>query len=451
MNWYKKSQEKPNEEESFVENVSKYISKGEFEDAIRRIYYQNREIFEEEGWKTWKEWVDNNDADELAVNLDSYHELYSLYFNRFPEGINVYDASRAYKAGKLQDLPRQTYKYERVPLKEDSQEFSPEHPWQSKKLYLTQKELKQILENAKTRITKSNSKNVLEARKTIFLTYNSDKDLAERLSIPESELNKLLYSWSNFSVKSKDFQFQLNRDVPEEHQWSGIKNASFLNMVGVNHAEIDSYVKSIQINKDEVRSYYGDGGESLRKYLMSVFLCLDTKLSYNDLDFIIKKIPESGGRRPLGQYDQAKNSITIESINRRTVAHEIGHYLDYKFCREINPKSVISLSEDDSIHPDNAEYMSRGVPKERLAWAKKYNEFVKNLMSKGEISSEYHQRAGETFARFVAQFVKWTSKMAGNRIFDEEYSGDKFTQEDFTTFVYLLQEKSYLDKHFPNK
>ena len=54
----------------------------------------------------------------------------------------------------------------------------------------------------------------------------------------------------------------------------------------------------------------------------------------------------------------------------------------------------------------------------------------------------------EVFARFIARFVEWTHKNAAMSGFSEDYRKDKFTELDFRRFVYLLQEKSYLDAKY---
>jgi hypothetical protein len=56
----------------------------------------------------------------------------------------------------------------------------------------------------------------------------------------------------------------------------------------------------------------------------------------------------------------------------------------------------------------------------------------------------------EVFARFVDRFVAWTTKTAGQPIWDDErYTGDRFHEGDFHRFVRLLQEKSVVDLKEP--
>ena len=73
-----------------------------------------------------------------------------------------------------------------------------------------------------------------------------------------------------------------------------------------------------------------------------------------------------------------------------------------------------------------------------------------NISDSGSISSEYTQSKNEVFARFVAQFVEWTSQIATGRNQSFGYSGfnDKFTAAQFIEFVKILQEKAKLDMRF---
>ena len=158
---------------------------------------------------------------------------------------------------------------------------------------------------------------------------------------------------------------------------------------------------------------------------------VDTRIDYHDLSFKIGKCEKPTS---LGQYFPRTNTIIISDLLEKTVAHEIGHYLDYKWARQYG-SNYTPLSDSSYV----------AIPEGHQEWAKKYRTFVHNLMDKSDIISEYTQKPSEVFARFVAKFSNWCS---GNRYSSHERS-DKFSVQDYMVFVKLLQEKSYLDAKFP--
>ena len=74
-----------------------------------------------------------------------------------------------------------------------------------------------------------------------------------------------------------------------------------------------------------------------------------------------------------------------------------------------------------------------------------FNIFVDSITDVSNTSSEYMQRPGETFARFIDRFVAWTQEIAtGRRGYDGDSIAynDHFTNTQFIEFARLLQEKS---------
>ena len=172
-------------------------------------------------------------------------------------------------------------------------------------------------------------------------------------------------------------------------------------------------------------------------------MAIDTGLSYSDLSFVVKRLEADFGKKnpPLGRYVPTEKAIYIGEVGGGTVAHEIGHYLDHKFALAFGEKFNSGLSETNIVW--------KGSP-ERLAWKDRYKDFVRSLALKGDIGSEYHQKPGEVFSRFVADFVLWTTNSAKMVPRHSGYLADKFDPSDFIKFIKLLQEKSYIDRRFPS-
>ena len=110
---------------------------------------------------------------------------------------------------------------------------------------------------------------------------------------------------------------------------------------------------------------------------MNTFLAIDTRLKYSDLNFVINRLD-----RALGEYSNKNLTITISTGSQNTVAHEIGHYLDYLFAREMG-LDIHGLSDGGY----NFEYIKEkhNIFDEHIKWAKEFITIVEKLRTKGEI------------------------------------------------------------------
>lgn len=435
MDWYRKSQ---NEESVF--NLSDHIFIEDVENMAQRMWNQFDENLREtpEQYKSWSDWLQREDINGLSQSIGSDSVIYELYLKDLPEGIDSYDVITAYKNGQLKHKQYIPQQQEKVDLS-DFGSYDPKFPWHFKKKEYSEEELSSIFIVAKMRVSKTNSGQVLDARKKIFLAFNNIKDLPEILGIQKSELNKFIISWSGMPLKAMQTQNSFNSGVGEEHQWSGIQNTSFLNMRSILPEEIDGFVKAIVVPTKEQDSYRSAQGNNLRKEIMNAFMAIDTGLSYSDLTFVIEELDVNvnGRKEYLGIYYPKDTSIHVGVANGRTISHEIGHYLDNKFGREFG-ETLYGLTDASN---------SGGAGPERVEWKKRFKNFVKTLTMKGDIGSTYLQRPPETFSRFVAYFVNWT--VNGGKYVQDSYKKDKFDDYDCRQFVKLLQEKSYIDKHYP--
>ena len=425
---------------SWLKKIAQIEIPFHLEAVFERAYNIHKEYFREEGIKSWREWVAKESPYELALVIESDSVLYDKYLRFLPEGVTTQDIIEAYKNGQLREVV-QTTPVQPIPIEQTN--IRGNLPWQHlEKLEIDPETAKRIYETARTRITKSNNQEVSEARKKIFLLFNTDPELSEKIGVKKAELNRYIKYLSGLSAKSRQLHETLNRGIPDEHQWIGICNSTFIGRSLIDPEELEQFVNKIEVT-NEGKGFYGSSQGSLfRKYITGCFLSIDTHLSYKDLSLKIGKCETSRDHSPRGQYLSEKKMIVVSDVNEYTVAHELGHYLDYKFGEQFtgyrSPLSTVHYSFRDE------------VPIQQKQWGKNFNEFVNQLMDKGDIGSEYLQRPSEVFARFVAQFVAWTQNNAGYTTM-RAYIGyfDRFKEQDFRLFVRMLQEKSYLDTRFP--
>ena len=242
-------------------------------------------------------------------------------------------------------------------------------------------------------------------------------------------------------VEGADIQQRVNQDIPEQYQWNGIANSNFIVKNDITLTDVDKVVNKIE-NKS---ARYPGGIESLSRYIMNTFLSIDTRLRYDDLNFRIWSLEQA-----LGEYSNRDLTITINTESQNTVAHEIGHYLDYRFARELGIDNT-SLS-DGNI---NLSYLQEknGLSDEQIKWSKEFIRFSDNLVKKSEIGhssqrAQYLQKPTEVFARFVARFVDWTANKSGYNHSELNYYDDKFLTSDYYDFIKLLQKKAEIDSKF---
>ncbi len=415
-----------------------------FSDVLQRAYNINKEYLKEEGINSWQEWLQKDTPREIAMVVESDSTIYQRYLMLLPDGTYFQDVIEAYKSGQLEEV---TTKPSITPIQIEQTNAQPTQPWQpQQKQTVDPQTAKKIYDIARMRRSQSNSAEVDEARKKLFLIFNTDPQLPEKLGVSKSELNKYIKYISGLSVQSKRIQDQLNSGVPEEHQWVGIYNSTFMGRNKVTPEELDQFVKGIEVTNEGKYFYGSQRGDVFRRYVAQSFLAIDTHLEYTDLNLKIGKCQGTEHRSPRGQYVPWKKMIVVDDVNENTVAHELGHYLDYKFGEQF-------MHENTTLSQVGNYTISNAIPEKQRQWAISFRTFTNQLMDKSDISSEYTQRASEVFARFVAKFVAWTQHKAGSSRYtgntDDSTYNDRFTEQDYRLFVRLLQEKSYLDAKFP--
>lgn len=402
-------------------------SRQDVEEILQRMYYQHKEFFREEGILTWKQWLNSYSSHEIGLTLESDFYTYDTYFKHLPEDIMASDVVDMYKQNTLPSTTRQPYVYPQDPITHTTVRTK-KLPWESrtyKSRELTKQQAQETYQIASQRLNKSNSNIVLEARKNLFIAFNTDKQLADKLDINLSKLTQLMKKYSGLSSRMIHLQDYLNHNIPDEHKWVGISNSSFITKQHIKPEDMDKFVRSIKITPEGHHFYFGDPGEQLRRDILNAFMSIDTRINYRDLNF---EIGECNKPTTNGTYKSKNKTIIIANLGTGTVAHEIGHYLDDKWGKEIGLTAGV-------IGP---EYLTDTSLKTK--WALKLRTFIKDLSHRSDIHSEYTQRPGEVFARFIERFVNWANQRRSAALYL-----DKFTEQDFKTFVRILQEKSYLD------
>ncbi len=409
----------------------------EMEDALNRLFHVHKEdlkYYYDDPPQTWQQWLQLSDPDDIGMLLSNEMNLYNRYFNLLPQDVSVYDVVGLFLKGELPQTPVPQYQYEQQTI-ETTDVGDRNLPWQSKQTTIDPEHFRQMYLIAKQRVNPQNREAVQKARKEVYLAFNSDKALAEEVGLSARELNDWVRNHAGLTVERRNLESRLNANIPNEHQWVGISNCSWLNRQVITPEELDAFVGDINVTQDGQTEWHKNRGAVLRRMIMNTFLAVDTRIDYHDLNFVI----DDCGPRANGTYYHTTKTVTVDRLSQHTIAHEIGHYLDHKWGDQYAPFVGSYLSD--------ANYVRKNVPPQHEHWIRKFKEFVRNLEDKSDISSEYHQTRSEVFARFIDQFQDWT--MPDKERWPYNYAQDKFDESDFRVFIKLLQEKSYIDAKFP--
>lgn len=381
-------------------------------------------------YSTAEQWVREEGADSIALEIESDYDLYMRYISKL-QGIvdddyTVEDIIQAYIDGTL--VGQEKAKAARLDVSQptdfnDTRFYAP-HNFSG--------DVSSLWQTATQRLTNANREAVNEARRQLLFFAHSGMSL-DGYGITASELNKKLKQWSNYTSKAVEVSNRINEGVPVANQWTGIQNCSILNKMSVTTDDITQMVKEIT----------GESNEHQRNYIGRALLALDTHIDWTGISFEFAKGYADPARKTVrGLFNKSDRKITIGAMSgSSTVAHEMGHALDNIWFREIfgNDKYSDYLSET-IIKAERIE------DPELQQFYKNYQIFIKSLADTADISSSYTQKNTETFARFVAKFVEWADVQAGNSFYAESnYFRDNFNASQYIEFARLLQEKAMID------
>ncbi len=388
-------------------------------------------------YKTADEWLKAEGVDEVEMYIENDYDLQKKYIDSNEDILNeeysISDVLNAYLAGTLtgkeKPKPKRLKTSQSTGLT-DSRFYSPQKIADAKKTF----------ELARQRAGGKNSAEVTRARAKIIL-FAHNKGAAELIGVTQAELNKLLRSWSNYSATARQISERINAGVAEENRWTGIENSAYVSKANVTDEDIDRLVASVE-------------GESLgyqRRYIARVMLAADTHIDYSGLKFKFASSQEvnadnrSGGR-VNGFYNDGNRLIEVAHNKPHTVAHEMGHFIDAQWGRDLvgSPKSSY-LWLTMGV---NADIVRERFGEPGVQFLNNFKLFINSLADVNNTNSTYTNDRKEIFARFFARFVEWTDNIAtGNKHYSYETTayGDKFTQAQFVEFARLLQEKAMLD------
>lgn len=383
-------------------------------------------------YKNGDEWLRGVGVDEVALNIENEYTLTEKYLNKLQGYIDgdfyVEDILEAYLNGTL--VGKEKPKAKRLDTSKDYR-INDERFYSPQRI----KDAKKLLSVATQRMTDKNRKEVSDARAKVLI-FAHNKGASELLGMTQAELNKKLRAWSNYSAKARDISKRFNNGVAESNKWTGIENCSWLYKGTVTTKDLESLVKSVK----------GASSDYEKMYIARTMLALDTHIDWSWLSFEFDTYNEVNKGKTfsvskcLGYYTNDGRKIVVTHDKPHTVAHEMGHALDYQWARDLgfNYEALTEVSR----------HTERITDAETKQFFENFRIFIDSLTDNGDIRSEYTQNPKEVFARFVARFVQWVENTGtGRNSYNTEtsYYNDKFTASHYIEFVKLLQEKAMLD------
>ena len=407
--------------------INQSMTMQQAKDMIQRAFVLNNiKSWYDDQYQNGDEWLAGEGANEVANYIENTYEVYEKYIGSKFQGLVdgewfVEDIVDAYVnktlTGKVKQATQWMDLSQNVAVA-DKRFYSPKEI----------KNAKKKLEIAKQRLTNDNKVAVTKARAEILL-YAHNKGAAETLGLTESDLKKMLRQWGGYSASAREISMRFNNNVAISNRWVGIENCSWLKSAQVSEKELARLVNSIE----------GDSRGFERNYIARTMLALDTHIDWSEIKFVFTGVVDPKRRSVRGLYDNRTRTVTASYGSQNTVAHEMGHALDYKWARDLGFGGNAFLT-------DRYLHASQIKTEEEKLWYSHFKEFVSSLTDKADLTSEYTMRDQEVFARFVASFVEWVDHTATGRS-SYGYTGfkDKFTGSDYVSFVKILQEKAMLD------
>lgn len=421
------------EESEIDDAINQSMTMEQAKDMIQRAFVigEIEEWFDGE-YKSGDEWLKGEGADSVAMVIENEWTLQQKFLDKIQglmdEEFFVEDILEAYAKGTLTGKVKQNV-VKRLDTSKptsatDTRVFAPKDIKNAQEIYKV----------ASERVTNANRDKVYQARADIIM-FAHNRGAAEALELTQTELNKKLATWARYTARAKEVSMRINKDVALFNKWTGIENSNVLNRATVSQEELNNLVNDIK----------GDSNGWQRSYIMRTMLALDTHIDYSELNFEFVGTPKSTfGKSVNGLYDNSNRKITVKYNAPHTVSHEMGHFLDYQWARDLGCSGALTDGfSRDKVDGDVKQFITN------------FDEFIEQIENVADLRSEYTMDRKEVFARFVAKFVQWVDIVAnGKRSYAQEYSSynDKFTATQYIEFVRLLQEKSMLDsKKFENK
>ena len=428
------------------DKINQSMTMDEAKDMVQRIFTLNGiKDFYDDKYKNGDEWLAGEGIDEVEMYAENTELIQNKFINKlynkdngFYDDYYLSDILNAYQNGTLtgevkQDIGRiDTSKNTNY---KDNRFYAPQDIKGGKELY----------ELANQRVTNNNRNEIYKAR-AAFIINAHNKGYAEELGLTTDEINKKLKSWANYPKKAMELSQTLNEGVSKQNQWSGMENSSIVNSISISNDEMAKMVKEIK----------GDSNGWQRSYITGAMLAIDTHIDYSNLTFDFEQGAELMKKHAAGDYDSKTDVIRIGNGGQNTVAHEMGHYIDYLWGKQL-------FGRKDALSSLVKSYDKSKFTKEQIQFIEHFNEFQDSIERVGEQGdtlqygssrdASYWQKPTETFARFVGKFTEWVKNQATNNRYgyEDKFYKDKFTENQYKEFVKILQEKSALDTTTDNQ
>jgi hypothetical protein len=321
------------------------------------------------------------------------------------------------------------------------------------------------------------------ARVEFFQQWQANQSLITKTGRLVKAVEKTINQWSRGRLNKEALALQrkLHDGVPLFARWTGLRNQSALTLALDNTSSIpdhgvvtakmvDSFVKELT---DETGSFTSDEAQQLREYLLRVFMSIDSNIDFSDLRIQVRERIEEN-KTARGVYFPDLGLIQVKPGLVNTVAHEVGHYLMHKWSRELSGDANWETSTKLAVQEENLVYNSDQTPvasEPRVEWFNQFREFITDITERADTRRTQEQiqlqknknkqsvlenKKIEAFARFVDWFTEKTQADAapgstlggavGERTKVKTEFRDNFTEEDFTSFVNLIQSKQGLDR-----
>ena len=419
-------------DEETQNNINTSMTMDQAKTMIQKAFkYADPNAWKDEGetrYRNGDEWLKDVGASYVAMYIENEYELQDKYVNSNEHIINdeftIEDVVQAYLDGTL--IGKAKPNPERLDTSRETG-FNDTRFYAPKNISVS----KETMDLASSKATAKNKAEVNEARKNILLAAHN-RNLSEELGITQSELNKKLRSWSRYPASARETSMRINAGVAPENQWTGIQNTSILSQINMTDEDIRSMVKEIT----------GTSSEYQRNYIGRTMLALDTHINWSNLTFEFLGGNVDPNRSSVrGRYRNENKTIYIgRGSGENTVAHEMGHALDYQWEIDLFGKSYGESLTSNKLRNDLIK------TDEGRQFYKNFRIFMDSLTDVGSNYNSYTMDPGETFARFVAKFVEWTRQTAGEPVYREYLSyDDRFTTSQYIEFARLLQEKAMID------
>lgn len=406
--------------------INQSMTPKEAEQMIQRAFVVNKIGDWYDGkYKNGLEWIKSEGAEEVAMYIDNSYELQAKYVNSNEDILNeeytIEDILDAYLNGTL--TGKQTAKTQRLDISKDT-------GYESTKFY----EPRQIqygieqYNKANERVTNANRQEVYKARAD-FIINAHNQNFIQELGLTQQEVTSKLKQWANYPKRAMDLSNRINENASMQNRWAGIENSSILNTISVSEDEMKSLVKEIKGNSTEYE----------RQYITSTMLAIDTHTDFSNLTFDFSPDRVQLGSA-LADYNPNTDLIRVGRSGQNTIAHEIGHYIDHLWGRQIWGNNLGITDRNNNINNHN-------LTENQKQFMRNFYKWFDSIESGADIRSKYTQTPTEVFARFIGRFTEWTKNVATNNRYNYEskWYNDSFSESQYIEFAKLLQEKSLLD------